>query len=238
MTASLLVRRAPPMKKFLIGSVVGHGSLMAVVLVAHGIMGPKMVDLDQKPIHASLVRKGKPRDEKLLPRKEPEAAPPAPPKAAEIPIPGVKPEKAPATPHSDKGSPDDSRKKLFNAFGKVGAQAPKEELEGQEDGDPNGDAAQAEGERYHAMLKQRISRLYDVSNTIPESERIRLTTQVLMFIGKTGELIDVKFARGSGNDLFDNAVMAAVKKAAPFGPPPEHLRDSLAQDGIVIVFKP
>jgi protein TonB len=57
-------------------------------------------------------------------------------------------------------------------------------------------------------------------------------------IGPAGELLDVSLTRPSGNELFDSAVIGAVKKAAPFSPPPEHLRDSLKKAGVAFVFTP
>jgi TonB family protein len=232
---SLLARRPAPVFRYFLWALGAHVAVVGIGLLVSTLMAPTLVDLNQKPITASLVRKGKPRDQKLLPRKESEA-PPAPAKTVPIPTPGVKADNAPRATGTNK-----SLKDVFKTFGKApeAAKPPtNEEPEGQEDGDPNGDAAQAEGERYYALLKTQITKLYDVSNTIPESERIRLRTQVLIYIGRGGNLIDAKFAKGSGNDVFDNAVLAAVKKAAPFAPPPEHLRDQLAHDGIVLLFSP
>jgi protein TonB len=51
-------------------------------------------------------------------------------------------------------------------------------------------------------------------------------------------LLDVSITKGSGNELFDSAVLGAVKKAAPFSAPPEHLRDALKKSGVPLVFTP
>ena len=59
-----------------------------------------------------------------------------------------------------------------------------------------------------------------------------------MRIGAGGELMDVTLTKPSGNELFDSAVLGAVKKAAPFSAPPEHLRDSLKKSGVAFVFTP
>ena len=40
------------------------------------------------------------------------------------------------------------------------------------------------------------------------------------------------------NALVNSAVLAAVKKASPFSPPPDHLRDTLQKGGIVLEFSP
>ena len=147
---------------------------------------------------------------------------------------------APPTPAPPKPKPvekqPDSRQKLMGAFDKMSKAKP--DLTGAADGDTNGDAAVAEGEAYYARLRAQITRFYDVSQTIPESERIRLRAQVSINISRSGQLERARLAKSSGNDLFDSAVMAAVKRAAPFAPPPPHLRDALSKDGVVFQFVP
>lgn len=128
----------------------------------------------------------------------------------------------------------DPRKSLLSALSKV---AKPQELEGATDGDPHGDAAKEEGERYYALLNAAIRRNYDVSNTIPEAERRTLKTLVLLSIGPDGQLMKKSVAESSGNEVFDAAVLSSVQKAAPFAPPPPHLRD-VARRGVQIVFTP
>ena len=243
---SLLHDRPTPLPAFVAASVAGHVLIVGLwLLVGWLLAGPK-VDLTQVPIKASLVRLGKPRDEKLLPRKEEAAAPPkpiveevavpapaAPANVVKIPTKDAKPDKA------DKAdSAKDAKKSLFDAFAKGGKQGKPPELEGEADGDPNGDAAKQEGERYYALLTNVVKRNYDVSNTIDEAERRRLRAEVALRIRPGGELMNVDITKGSGNELFDSAVLGAVKKAAPFSAPPEHLRDSLKKSGVSIVFTP
>lgn len=254
---SLLVTRPSRLSRFVVASVVGHiALLLAAVLYARFNAGPKL-DLDAKPIKASLVRLGKPRDSKLLPRKEqpppppkqvdapkppPDAPAPAPsPAAVAVPIPGVKPEPSSApkpTPQKGETTGEDRRKRLFGAFDKTAKAAEPEELEGAEDGDPDGDSATAEGERYFGLLKTQVGRHYNVADTIPESERLRLKAIVAVRLGRTGEVLDVSLSKASGNDLFDSAVITAVRKASPFSPPPNHLRETLQKHGVNLSFTP
>ncbi|MBL8957366.1 MAG: TonB family protein [Myxococcaceae bacterium] len=229
---SQLANRPSPMVPFVVASIVAHVGIVAVVLVLQWLFEQPRVELEQKPITASLVRKGKKRDEQLLPRKE-EAPPPPETAKVAIPTPGVKPEpKVKQT--SDKPQPD-RKKSLFDALNKT---AKPEELEGEEDGDEKGDSAKQEGERYFGVISSAVRRHYDVSNTIAESERIRLTADVLIRLDAEGHLVDVSLTRSSGNDVFDGAVLGAVKKAAPFGPPPPHLKDVLKNKGVPLRFKP
>ncbi|MCE9667396.1 TonB family protein [Myxococcus stipitatus] len=252
---SLLVTRSTRMSRFVVASVVGHVVLLvAAILYARFSGGPK-VDMNAQPIRATLVRLGKPRDAKLLPRKEqlppppkevnapkpaPEPAKPPPSSnAVAVPVPGVKPEPASAAkPEPVKGERDgeDRRKRLFGAFDKTAKAAPDEEPEGAEDGDPDGDSATAEGERYFGLLQAQVRRHYSVADTIPESERMHLKALVALRLGRAGEVLDVNLTKPSGNDLFDSAVVAAVRKASPFSPPPDHLRDALQKSGVNLMF--
>ncbi len=102
----------------------------------------------------------------------------------------------------------------------------------------DGDSATAEGERYYALLSSQVRRNYNVADTIPEAERLYLKAQVQLRLGRTGEVLETRLTSTSGNELFDAAVLAAVKKASPFSPPPDHLRDALQKQGVVLEFHP
>jgi TonB family protein len=251
-THSLLAPRSTALGRFIGLSVAAHVAVVAVGVALAALHQPPRVDLNQKPITASLVRLGKKRDEKLLPRKEelppppkevkapeppaPEAPPPPPTKAAAVAVPDLAPApKQKAQPGEKTG--EDRRKQLFSAFDKLAKAAPSdEEPEGEEDGDPMGDAARAEGERYFGMLRAQVTRFYTLSNAIPEDERQRLRALVTIRIGRRGELLNVELAKESDNEQFNSAVLAAVKRAAPFSPPPAHLLE-MVQGGISLNFK-
>lgn len=233
-SSSLLAAPPKPLAPFLVPSAVAHAVLFALVLGYSALNSPAVIDLNQKPIRATLVRQGTPRDEKLLPRIEEAPPPPAPPPPA--PAPQAVPE--PVRPKPPATKPVDERQKLLGAFDKVSKSAKRPEAAGAVDGDPSGDSAQAEGERYYGQLSAQVKRFYDVSQTIPDQERIRLVAQVALFIDPSGQLARSRLAKSSGNDLFDSAVLAAVKRAAPFAPPPPHLRSALQRYGIVLQFRP
>ncbi len=249
---SLLVGRPLPIGRFLLISLIGHAALFAAISLASYLQLGPAIDLNQKPINASLVRLGKPRDPKLLPRntepppeEQKQAPPPEPPKPAEVkPAVPVPDPKAVSIAPTDKKAPDrsgaDRRKQLLSAFNRSSKSTVRniEEIEGQLDGDPNGNSAIQEGERYFGLLKAQVQRNYDVSQTIPEQERLHLKAQVIVLIGRTGDVLKVQLARSSGNELFDSSVLAAVKKASPFAPPPDHLRDPLQKKGIALEFRP
>ena len=108
---------------------------------------------------------------------------------------------------------------------------------GAADGDPNGDSAVAEGEAYYARLRAQITRFYDVSRHHPRVRADPAHRPGGVVISPAGQLERARLAKSSGNDLFDSAVMAAVKRAAPFAPPPTHLRDALSKYGVVLQFR-
>ena len=248
---SLLTRRATPAVPYVLVSIGLHAAVVIAAILWGMFGGSAPMDLDQKPIKASLVRLGKPRDQKLLPRKEelppppkqvegpkPDPVAPKPPEksAVAVPIPGVKPETKPApSKQAGEKTGNERRNALFSAFGK--ASAKPEDLEGAEDGDPFGDSAVQEGERYYGAVTAQVRRYYDVSQTISEQERMFLKAEVFFRVDRRGSLMEVKLSKPSGNTLFDSAVVAAVKKAAPFAPPPEHLRDTLEDEGVILEFK-
>lgn len=232
------------------------GAHVLFVLLGWGyatfLSGPR-IDLNQKPIQARLVRKGTPRDAKLLPRIEEAPAPPqkveaqavdvpatAPPaeKPAAVAIPTDKPAPKTAKAAPQKGVSDGDRKrKLFGAFSQA-SKSSDDSQEGAEDGSELGDSATAEGDQYWALLQAQVRQNYDVSQTISDAERMRLRAQLLIRIGRAGEVLDTRLAKPSGNALFDSAVLLAVKRAQPFSPPPSHLRDALQRSGVILEFTP
>jgi len=242
--SSLLAAPPLPLGRFLVPSVLVHVLLLGLVLGYGALTARPFLDLNQKPIVAKLVRLGTPRDEKLLPRIEEtppppkELAPPPTPAPVAAPAPVPTPAPAPAKAKAPGQKTADDRQKLLGAFDQMSKAKRPAEVSGALDGDTSGDASEAEGERYYGQLSAQVKRFYDVSETIPDQERVRLVAQVALFIDANGQLARSRLAKPSGNDLFDSAVLAAVKRAAPFAPPPVHLRNALQKYGIVLQFRP
>lgn len=240
--ASMLASRRTSYGKAVVFSVAIHVGLL-LAAVGLRLLEPTKPEITQKPISAKLVRLGKKRDERLLPRKE--TAPPPPPKTTTAPIPTPTPNPAPPkpqpkpTPSPAKPTPAvDHRQSVFDAFARTAAKP--EELEGDPDGDPEGDAADAEeGERYFGLILAKARRNYGITKTIPPQELIRLKAEVVLYINATGDLLrDPVIQSSSGNEQFDQDVVMALKKAAPFGPPPQHLAKTLRSVGVAIVATP
>lgn len=209
---------------------------------------PAKLEPRQKVVTAKLVRQGKPRDARLLPRRE-APAPPPPPKAVEVPLPKSAPTAptAKAPPKRPQPKPKTNapelakaarRQSLFSAF--AATAKPSDEVVGEADGDPEGDSDSAEeGERYFGLILAKARRHYGITKTIPPQELIRLKALVVLYIGAMGELLkEPELQKSSGNPLFDQEVLMALKKAAPFGPPPRELTQTLGTVGIAIEATP
>ncbi|MFN7131444.1 MAG: TonB C-terminal domain-containing protein [Myxococcales bacterium] len=236
---SALVGRRTPAGRAVALSLAVHAALLGGFALLKTMEPPKL-EPSQKPVSAKLVRLGKKRDEKLLPRKE-QPPPPPPPKSVEVPV--AAPVPSPAQPPKNsiadtKPAPAQARKSLFDAFAKTAVKP--EELEGDPDGDPDGDATDAEeGEKYFGLILAKARRNYGVTKTIPPQELVRLKAEVVLYINATGDLIkDPVIQTSSGNGQFDQDVVVALKKAAPFGPPPKHLAQTLKTVGVAIVATP
>jgi len=198
--------------------------------------GPR-IDLD-KHIEAHLVRLGEKRDEKLLPRMDNNAPPPAPEPVA---IPDKPSPSAPIEPKKPQPKPQPKRdvnKDLFALFDK-NKPTHVDKVTGQADGDVNGDVDDAsEGERYFGLISSRVKRNYDVSSTISDADRVKLVANIVIYIDASGNVLRTEWEQKSGNDLFDNAVKSAVSRAAPFPPPPQSLAASLSKQGVALKFRP
>lgn len=171
--------------------------------------------------------------------------PPQPPKPQPEPKPTAKAQTPSATPTppaqaAAPKSPEPKKSELddilqrFAAADRVGKAEP---LPGQPDGDPMGDAEEAaEGERYLALVQKRLRDHYVLPSTIPEAERIRLSAIVRIHIERSGRIARYELEKPSGNPQFDAALEAAVTKASPLPPPPEHLLRTFA-NGFPVRFR-
>jgi TonB family protein len=199
----------------------------------------------RKPIIARMVVLGKPRDQRLLPRKEDpfpttgasKVAPPAPVVASSAPPPG----KAPSRPAP---RPPTRAELMARALAGVRADAPSQAREpdperaGATDGSAIGTAATAEaGEKYFGEVHDIIQQNYVVPSVISERERMTLSATIVVWIARDGRLIRHRMESPSGNAFFDRALESAIALSKLPPPPPELARD-LAVGGVGINFKP
>lgn len=204
----------------------------------------------RKPIIARMVALGKPRDQRLLPRKE-EPPPPggAPRSAASVPAapPGAKqPAKVAAAKPAPPAPKPLSRKELMErALAGVSSNVarekrdhPPEERVGQETGSPDGTAESAEeGDAYFSAVQAAILANYVLPSIISERERMSLKATVVAWIARDGAIVRYEFEKRSGNRFFDEALERAIKRTRVPPPPPERER-AVRDVGVALVFTP
>ena len=213
----------------------GPGLALAIALhvavVAAAFFLPQLLDRPQplrKPVIAHLVALGKPRDPRLMPRKESEARPVATSAASK---PGA------AGPARELSRQELMERALAGATRATKNEKPDPERAGQETGSPTGTAASAEeGEKYFGEVEDRIHQNYVVPSVISERERMYLSATVVIYIGKDGTILKHVMTRPSGNSFIDQALVLALQRTRLPAPPPELA--SLVREGVEINFKP
>jgi protein TonB len=84
---------------------------------------------------------------------------------------------------------------------------------------------------YYQKVQERIKDAWSFASGNKE-----LTTTVSFGIGRDGRLTGIEVARSSNNNSFDESVKRAIRRAAPFPPPPAKYRDQFGQ-GVQAVFR-
>ena len=217
-------------------SLLAHTACVTTFALLQGRAKPA-IQLDDNVVKARLVKLGKKRDERLLPRiDKTRPAPPiekkAPPTQDPSPVP-----KPPST--SEDAKPKPSASDILDRFREENDKPNLDNLIKKAVGDPL-DEGSEEGSKigsditgrlqadYNDELIERIRSLWELPNTISDEERVRLMGYLHLRIGANGQLLEAEIDKTSGNNAFDNAMIAAAKKAAPFPPPPLVLRDFYA----------
>lgn len=84
---------------------------------------------------------------------------------------------------------------------------------------------------YTQEVKQRVKQSWIVAEPKPG-----LTAVVRFGILANGEVVEVELAERSGDIVFDESAMRAVRKASPLSPPPEAYRNEFTRQKVEIVF--
>jgi outer membrane biosynthesis protein TonB len=242
--------RSPTRAPVLLAAGLHVALLISALVVPKLFGGPAPL---RKPIIARLVAQGKPRDQKLMPRKEeppppPPAAPPrSSPEVSAPPAPAAKSTPAKTAPSAPAPRPRaPSREELMQkALASVSAspdrersKAPPEEREGDAAGSPDGTAATAEeGDLYFAKVQAEILSHYTIPSIISERERMALKAVVVAWIAPDGKLVRYQFDRRSGNAQFDAALERAIKASRIPAPPPERAK-AIRDEGVALEFTP
>jgi len=109
------------------------------------------------------------------------------------------------------------------------AAPPKPQAAGQT---PAGGAPKVDLEKkypaYYGLLKERINENW----SYPERVKDNIEILVSLKIARTGKLLDVSIDKSSGNQAFDDSLLKAVKKAAPFPPLPVDMEENPLDIGL------
>ena len=187
---------------------------------------PKVQVTEKKPQQPAVQPRPK-VEKKIVVEKKPEPAveePPAP-KTAEKPEPKKKAE-APQKPSVEEGPTDEQRdRRILAALEKVRGRVET--------------AAPAAGTAirglpfllYTSQVKQRVRESWIVAQQKPGASAV-----VRFGILPSGDIVAIELARGSGDRVFDESVIRAVKKADPLPPPPEAYRHEFTRQKIEVVF--
>ena len=192
----------------------------------------------RKPIIAHLVALGRPRDPRLLPRKE---SPPPSAASRPVPVPSTAAAPSAAPPKREPSRSELMQRALARAAGKADTEArepPDPERAGSPSGSVEGTAATAEeGDAYFTAVHDAILEHYVVPSVISERERLYLAASVLAWIGPDGRILRYEFQKKSGNGFFDQALELAIQKTR-LPPPPADLVRPLRDNGVLLNFRP
>jgi colicin import membrane protein len=214
-----------------VASAVAHGAFVVVWAWFTFSQQKPPFDLDQAIVKTHLVKLGKPRDEKLLPRLPTQAPPPqvdkqAPP-TPEKPVPSKPEEAADKKPSAaDVLSKFESENTRPDVQDLINKRLGEPTDEGQEDGDRLGkELTGTLKASYVQRLIAQIAAHQQISETISDEERVRLKAVLNVQIDDEGNVVKAWVNPSSGNDVYDNDVLAAVNRAAPLPAPPVQLRE-------------
>ena len=211
-----------------VASAAIHGALLLAAALARPA---PIIDLEQKPIVARLVRLGEERPKEWLPRKE---APPPPPSApAAVAVPG-----APERVHEPRPS-ERSDRRLASVLERIRREKALGEPSrfGSPTGSPLGESSEEEGDRYLALAYQALHSNYRVPATISQAELKRLEAVVSLTIQPDGRISAWRFEKKSGNAAFDDSVERVIRQTR-LPPPPPELRQRYREVGLGVRFLP
>lgn len=217
--------------------------------VIYGDLGASSIATPEKFISAKLVRLGKERDEKLLPRKtqedpegkslvapniEPEPPPPTRP-APKEPSPATKAIEKKSTPHRKQAV----TKATESASSRLDKFVRSMNIGGHKQGSILGTELSGPLEQgYFDEVAQIVRNSFELPSVLSDAERRALEVVVRLRIDAQGHLISIKVIEASTRRLFDDSVVNGAKSVINFGSPPLPLRAKFAQEGLLIKFCP
>jgi len=87
--------------------------------------------------------------------------------------------------------------------------------------------------QYYSMIWTKIKKAWTIpENLLKEKERVDLETIIVVIIERDGKIQKYWFEKKSGNDLYDQMAVRAIKKAEPLPPVPNELSENTLEVGI------
>jgi TonB family protein len=219
-------------------TLVIHGALLLLVYQSQRKSAPRP-DAIRDLIITKSVKFTKPREKFWLPRivQPPEPTRPEPVlKLNENPL--VTPPPEPPPPPKEAPKPEDKiSKDMQRALRRAQAlaNAAKEEDEGSTAGTALGqDNQNVQGDEYATAVHDAIKRNWNVPAALV-NELSGKVTGVIVRVDADGTLKAPQLRQSSGNDLFDDSAVGAVRATGQVPPPPPHLR-AMYRKGVLIEF--
>jgi TonB family protein len=220
-------------------TVLIHGALAYVVYQSQ-IKSPPRPEATRDVIITRTISFKKPREKPWLPRIVTPPVPQAPPpeiKLTQNPEapPAPPPEPKPAPKPEDKNVNKDLKRALERARALANA-AKEEPEEGPVSG--FGDATEnVTGDAYATEVYNAIRRNWNApAGLLNEAQLAALTTEIRVTVEKDGSLKRPMLVKPSGNDLFDDSCLQAVKATGRVPPPPANVWAQYRR-GFVLAFE-
>lgn len=87
--------------------------------------------------------------------------------------------------------------------------------------------------QYYSIIWTKIKKAWTIpENLLKEKERVDLETIIVVIIERDGRIQKYWFEKKSGNDLYDQMAVRAIKKAEPLPPVPNELSENTLEVGI------
>lgn len=202
-------------------TVLIHAALVGVVYYGQ-IKAESGPVIERNMIVTQMAVLGKPREKFWLPRI---VKPPAP----KIQQPVIKLAENPEAPSEPKEAPKpedaeiskDLKRALERAKMLAKTAAAEEEPEGSLQGSAKGTSSQAtDGEAYATLIFEAIRRNWNVATLIDEADMAKLRATVTVRISDDGTLLEPSISKSSGNEIFDDSCVQAIKTTGKVPPPP------------------
>ena len=211
----------------------------AAVYVGRGKPAPRL----DTAIPVQLVKLGKKRDPKLLPRRVDEPPPPPAEDAVKLdtsdkpPPPADPKEKQPTSPKEPEMS--ERARRLLEDTNLDRALKKVEDAEGDPEGDEFGtttDTANAAA-GYQREISRALQANYRLPESIPASQRQMLRARVVLFIERNGKIASYEFVERHPNTQFMGA-LEQLLSTTTLPPPPAAEAERMREAGIEVIFRP